>query len=415
MKYIYCLLFLGALLLFPGKVDAASYSYQWVTQTGYGTIPKPGKPASLTVKNTGTSTWCKNCPTPTRLGTSHPLDRGSGFLDGTLSANRIAMDQATVAPGQNATFTFNIKRALSNPGTLNEYFQPVVDGVTWMPDVGIYWNWTTPAPVGVHVYHWYGGSGFRWLPGFNQIVPEWTPDTPVGGIYDSAEQARMRSQLSQIKAAGFDFPIFDYWEGTGPYGQGATIRAHAKRMAQIARDEYGMKVSFTVDNPTGGVVQPSTYADLAEFSSSMFRWKNQAPTVFVYGGRSQPNAQGIIGIEYDNVEPDPRTNTMYWVLEPARIKNRMLTIMPSFSNLAWCQGVTTCLSYDGSQSGWLWNNQSGKAMANRGALDVLVEYSWNEYGERATIEPSTAGDRSANAPDRALSWATTFLNAWNNL
>lgn len=419
LKYALCIVagFALALLLYwltPQKAHAAAYSYQYLGQTGNGGIPKAGKQVSLTIRNTGTSPWCKACPTPTRLGTDRPRDRLSGFLDGTLSLNRVEMDQAVVMPGQDATFTFNVKRALSHPGQLNEYFTPVVDGVTWMTDIGQHWPWITPAPVGIHVFHWYGASGFRWYQGFTSGVPEWAVDTPVGGIYGSSDETRMRNQIEQIKNAGFDFPIFNYWEGTGPYGQGGTIRAHAKRMAEIARDEYGMKVSFLIDNPTGGVVQQSTYDDLAPFASAMFRWKDQAPTIFVYGGRSQPNPQGIIAIEYDNVEPDPRTNTMYWVLEPARIKNRMLTIMPSFSNLHWCSGVTTCLAYDGAQTGWLWNNQSGLAMAQRGSLDVLVEYSLNEHGERSGIEGSTAPDRQGNGPWRAWTWAANLLTAWNS-
>lgn len=98
---------------------------------------------TLTVTNTGSTTWSNTGLSPVRLGTSHAHDRvssfgrGTGWLSG--STNRVEMDQASVAPGATATFTFQMI-APSTPGDYREYFQLVQDFYTWMEDYGIYWN-----------------------------------------------------------------------------------------------------------------------------------------------------------------------------------------------------------------------------------------------------------------------------------
>lgn len=113
----------------PAGADA--YSYQFVTQSAYPTL-KPGATAQLqlTIKNTGTATWAKTGANALHLGTSSPQDRNSGFYNNSwLATNRIAMDQDSVAPGANATFTFNIT-GYSQEGIYKEYFRPVAEGIT---------------------------------------------------------------------------------------------------------------------------------------------------------------------------------------------------------------------------------------------------------------------------------------------
>ena len=96
--------------------------------------------AIVTARNTGDTTW-SNSTNPVRLATTSPQDRTSSFCDMSdsptwVSCNRAAtMDEASVAPGGTATFEFWYKP--SQTGTFREYFTPVVDGITWMNNLGL--------------------------------------------------------------------------------------------------------------------------------------------------------------------------------------------------------------------------------------------------------------------------------------
>ncbi len=102
-----------------------------------------GTSTSLTVKftNTGTATWEKGVAgKQANLGLNgDTLTFASlGMNDGWLSGNRLATTvEPTVAPGQTATFTFNV-RAPMTPGTYRLPLRPVIDGVTWMEDSGVF-------------------------------------------------------------------------------------------------------------------------------------------------------------------------------------------------------------------------------------------------------------------------------------
>ncbi len=114
----------------------------------------------IMVKNTGDLAWQAGGTTPVRIGTSRTLDRGSSFAtggDGSIpltenwpSYNRPSsldgrfdppsnhvVPASSIAPGEIGVFSFTMT-APSQSGTYNEYFQPVVDGVGWLPDYGIY-------------------------------------------------------------------------------------------------------------------------------------------------------------------------------------------------------------------------------------------------------------------------------------
>jgi len=136
-------------MYYPVKVEKHRYDWQYVSQNLYTssamTTPAPSTLtpntryyARLTLKNTGNATWQQQT---FRLGTSNPKNRTSGIYDSTwLSQNRTkALDQTSVAPNQNGTFSFWIKTP-AHPTTQKEYFLPVVDGTTWLRDIGLYWN-----------------------------------------------------------------------------------------------------------------------------------------------------------------------------------------------------------------------------------------------------------------------------------
>jgi len=103
----------------------------------------PGSSIPLTVRflNTGTATWQQGVAgKQANLGLNGDTlaFAALGMNDGWLAANRLATTtEATVAPGQTGTFTFKV-RAPTRPGTYSLPLRPVIDGVTWMEDSGVF-------------------------------------------------------------------------------------------------------------------------------------------------------------------------------------------------------------------------------------------------------------------------------------
>lgn len=136
-------------LYFPINVETHAYNWEYVSQNIFTnssmTTPAPANLtpntryfARVSLKNNGSAAWYKNS---FRLGTSQPQDRTSALYDTTwLSQNRAAsLTQQSVSPGQTGTFEFWIKTP-ATPTNSREYFLPVVDGVTWLRDIGLYWQ-----------------------------------------------------------------------------------------------------------------------------------------------------------------------------------------------------------------------------------------------------------------------------------
>ena len=119
-----------------------TYHAAFQTESAWPTLA-PGASTSLTVRfqNSGTATWQKGVAgKQANLGLNgDTLAFASlGMNDGWMSGNRLATTlESTVAPGQTATFTFNV-RAPATPGTYKLPLRPVIDGVTWMEDSGVF-------------------------------------------------------------------------------------------------------------------------------------------------------------------------------------------------------------------------------------------------------------------------------------
>jgi hypothetical protein len=90
--------------------------------------------ATIVVKNTGSKAW----DGATRLGTTMPRDRASGFADADwLAPNRAAAIAGAVAPGANGTFRFSFRApsgAACVPGTYHEHFGLLEEGAAWFSD-----------------------------------------------------------------------------------------------------------------------------------------------------------------------------------------------------------------------------------------------------------------------------------------
>ena len=163
----------------PGIPPPAGYAAgipgfhaQWYGQSGYPTLcPGARSTATVAYYNSGSLGWVSGkLGEVAYLGTWSPepgQDRASPLGgDGALGSpntgwpryNRIAMQPAPyVGPGQVAWFQFTIQAPLT-PGYYRLYLRPLIEGATWMEDVGVFWSVTVlnadgtlpPKPVGVY-------------------------------------------------------------------------------------------------------------------------------------------------------------------------------------------------------------------------------------------------------------------------
>lgn len=124
----------------PAAMGDPTYHSSWVGQSDYPTVHLgAAAPVFVRVRNTGTATWVKGTGTEARIGVigdDAALSR-LGIADGWLLSSRpAAQTEAVVAPGQIATFSFAVRGA--RLGSYPLRLRPVIDGLTWMDDQGIF-------------------------------------------------------------------------------------------------------------------------------------------------------------------------------------------------------------------------------------------------------------------------------------
>ena len=81
----------------------------------------------------------KGTPTEARIGIVNDDQTLTqlGLADGWVQANRpAAQTESSVGPGETATFTFSIKGV--RQGSYPLRLRPVIDGLTWLDDQGIF-------------------------------------------------------------------------------------------------------------------------------------------------------------------------------------------------------------------------------------------------------------------------------------
>lgn len=120
--------------------QVSSYHASWAGQSAPAPIPL-GSAGDVVVslRNSGSVAWVKGSATEARLGI--PGDdltlAGAGLATSWLLPTRpAAQSEAAVQPGQVATFRFSIRGA--SPGGFRVNVRPVVDGIAWLEDQGIY-------------------------------------------------------------------------------------------------------------------------------------------------------------------------------------------------------------------------------------------------------------------------------------
>ena len=118
----------------PSELDSV-----WVSQSPSPTIAIGGDATiSFAFRNTGQVPWVRGTASEARLGY---VGNNSQFdprmaIDWPNPQRPAAQTEAVVAPGQPATFTFKVRGVVA--GTFRIDVRPVVDGVAWLPDQGVY-------------------------------------------------------------------------------------------------------------------------------------------------------------------------------------------------------------------------------------------------------------------------------------
>ena len=123
----------------PDAPPAPTYHAEFYAEAAYPSVPA-GETAQWVIAftNTGNVGWSVD-GTGARLGTWNPQDAPSSLAASTwVASNRPAQQTTTfVGPGQQAWFVVNLT-APSLPGTYRLYVRPLIEGVTWLEDVGAY-------------------------------------------------------------------------------------------------------------------------------------------------------------------------------------------------------------------------------------------------------------------------------------
>lgn len=123
-----------------GAAPAPTFHSAWVTQSDWPTIAVgESTSVSVTFRNAGTATWTRGAATQANLGVNGD-DRSFTALgmavDWPVPDRPAVQDSLTVPPGATTTFTFRVRGVA--PGTYLLHLRPVIDGLTWMEDEGVY-------------------------------------------------------------------------------------------------------------------------------------------------------------------------------------------------------------------------------------------------------------------------------------
>lgn len=113
-----------------GTTEIRNYAYE-IVDIYYPKSPlNPGEKTLgiVKLKNIGSKVWQSYGKNRISLGSDNPQDRFSGFTDSTRMGY---LKELFIEPGEIGHFVFNLK-APEKVGLYEEYFTPVVEGITWL-------------------------------------------------------------------------------------------------------------------------------------------------------------------------------------------------------------------------------------------------------------------------------------------
>ena len=102
----------------------AIWKSQWRSRSGPGGVGREGLPRWIAGSAT---TWTSGGATPFRLGSQNPHDNQTWGL------SRVPLPVATVPPGAEVTFSFDIQIPVK-PGTFNFQWRMLQESVEWFGD-----------------------------------------------------------------------------------------------------------------------------------------------------------------------------------------------------------------------------------------------------------------------------------------
>ena len=127
--------------VFVPVTTLVDYHSAWASESAFPTLAanQVSGPLTITFKNTGSQSWNKGTlGQEARLGVNLDDTTWSGLsVNWPFSTRPAIQTEATVAPGTLGTFTFQV-RAPAVPGLYAIHLRPVIDGVTWMEDQGVF-------------------------------------------------------------------------------------------------------------------------------------------------------------------------------------------------------------------------------------------------------------------------------------
>lgn len=122
-------------------VSDPGFHSRWVSQSPWPTMQAGAvsDPYTVTFRNAGTRSWRRGVVSEqANLGIVGDDRSFAGWSVDWPTADRVAIQsESVVAPGANATFTFRFRAPTAN-GTYRIGLRPVIDGVTWMEDEGVF-------------------------------------------------------------------------------------------------------------------------------------------------------------------------------------------------------------------------------------------------------------------------------------
>jgi len=117
------------------------YHSRWVSESAFPTLGAGtvSGPLTITFRNAGSQPWNKGTlGQEARLGVNLDNEMWAGLSVNWPYTTRPAVQtEATVAPGATGSFTFQVKAPLQ-PGLYAIHLRPVIDGVWWMEDEGVF-------------------------------------------------------------------------------------------------------------------------------------------------------------------------------------------------------------------------------------------------------------------------------------
>jgi archaellum component FlaG (FlaF/FlaG flagellin family) len=241
-----------------------TYSHSFVRQNAYPTVG-PGQSYNfvLVLKNTGSATWQQD---QVNLGTDRSRDRIPAYTregdgpSGWIKGNRIRFQEASVAPNENATFSFWMRNDGMSIGTYREYFRLVADGIQWMEDYGIYWDVSAVSTADTYRHSFINGSAYPTLSSgesYNLVVRVRNTGTATW----QQDQVNLGTDRSRDR-----IPVFTR-EGNGPSGwiKGNRIRFQEASVAPGGTATY----SFWIKNDG---VSPGVYHEYFRLVADGITW-----------------------------------------------------------------------------------------------------------------------------------------------